>query len=364
MTIPKTRSVTTTLMSALLLLSMVSAAPLVAEELHGVRPDAPPSTQAALAIPTGFSYQGRLEHDGAPASGVFDFGFELFDQRTEGAFLGRIERFDVQVSNGRFSANLDFDSHVFTGSAPWVQLEVRTTGDAEYTPLGGRQRLVGAGGTCMVDEDVRINGTLTVDREGVDTTELFLGTGKMYLRGAGVVAGLFREAGQLSSAGTLGTAVPFYLNADGGNVGVGTSLPAAPLHLPGTPDAEPESGGVLVLGDISSHNMAIDRNEIQARNNGATSQLTLNSSGGDVVIGGNLDLGLVSQIRGQKELVVDAFCPVAGTQIISGGCSAGNVNDPIEASFALNSTTWRCVFQDTTSTSNNQATAVCGRILW
>ncbi len=216
----------------------------------------------------------------------------------------------------------------------------------------------------MVDEDVRINGTLTVDREGVDTTEVFLGTGRMFLRGAGVVAGLFIDQGQLSSAGSLGLAVPFYLNADGGNVGVGMDLPSAPLHLPGSPDAEPASGGALVLGPISSFNMAIDGNEIQARNDGATSQLTLNSSGGDVVIGGNLDLGVVVQIRGQEELVVDAFCPVAGTRIISGGCSSANINDPIEASYPLNSTTWRCEFQDTSSVSNNQATAVCGRILW
>ena len=50
-----------------------------------------------------------------------------------------------------------------------------------------------------------------------------------------------------------------------GNVGIGTAYPGAKLHIAGTSDAEPGSGGIVVIGSLNGSNIALDFNEIMAR---------------------------------------------------------------------------------------------------
>ncbi|MBP9879676.1 MAG: hypothetical protein WBP31_05725 [Chitinophagales bacterium] len=79
-----------------------------------------------------------------------------------------------------------------------------------------------------------------------------------------------------------------------GSLGIGTSTPDVKLHIEGGTDAELASGGFGVFGSTTSLNIAMDNNEIMARNNGATSTLYLNNDGGDVSMcyaGGNVMIG-------------------------------------------------------------------------
>ena len=77
----------------------------------------------------------------------------------------------------------------------------------------------------------------------------------------------------------------FLIRASGG-VGIGHNNPDAPLHVVGGADVSPTGGGVLILGSVSGGNIAMDGNEIMARNNGAASALFLNAAaGGNVSIG-------------------------------------------------------------------------------
>ena len=76
----------------------------------------------------------------------------------------------------------------------------------------------------------------------------------------------------------------FLIRASGG-VGIGHNNPAAPLHVVGGSDVNLTGGGTLVLGAVSAGNVAMDGNEIQARNNSAASTLFLNAGGGNVSIG-------------------------------------------------------------------------------
>jgi hypothetical protein len=74
------------------------------------------------------------------------------------------------------------------------------------------------------------------------------------------------------------------ITADG-YVGIGVTNPQYRLHLLGS-DATPTSGGALVLGNSTNDNLALDRNEIMARNNGQPASLALNNEGGNVSIHG------------------------------------------------------------------------------
>jgi len=69
-----------------------------------------------------------------------------------------------------------------------------------------------------------------------------------------------------------------------GNLGIGTDQPQTKLHVLGGSDAEPSGGGSVIIGRTEQTNLALDDNELMARNNGAVSKLSINANGGDVAI--------------------------------------------------------------------------------
>jgi len=81
--------------------------------------------------------------------------------------------------------------------------------------------------------------------------------------------------------------------APGGNVGVGLSAADHPLQVDGGLDVSPGSGGYFVSGPTTGANIAMDDNEIMARDNGMTANLRLNRDGGDVWILGASGTGNV-----------------------------------------------------------------------
>jgi len=86
-----------------------------------------------------------------------------------------------------------------------------------------------------------------------------------------------------------------------GNVGLGISNPSVKLHVYSGTDAEPGSGGYIVTGSTSATNLAIDNNEIMARNNGVPSTLYFNDDGGDLVMcyeSGNVMIGTKTPAAG------------------------------------------------------------------
>lgn len=100
---------------------------------------------ALLAVEQGssLSYQGRLNVAGAPAQGLFDFQFSLWDAAEEGAMVsGLISRASLPVANGRFTTTLDFGGSAFSGGSRWLEIAVRASGGSDpYNTLNPRQQI-------------------------------------------------------------------------------------------------------------------------------------------------------------------------------------------------------------------------------
>jgi hypothetical protein len=92
---------------------------------------------AGIAQTTDFTYQGQLQSSSAPANGIFDFEFALFD--SGGTQIGSpLIRNGIAVANGIFSVNLDFGAG-FPGAPRLLEVRVRQTGGGAFTTLLPRQ---------------------------------------------------------------------------------------------------------------------------------------------------------------------------------------------------------------------------------
>lgn len=99
-------------------------------------------TIASSAQTTAFNYQGRLGDGGAPANGIYDLRFTLFDSSTNGAVQGAaLTNTATIVANGLFNTTLDFGNQ-FPGADRWLEIAVRTNGGGAFTVLNPRQPLV------------------------------------------------------------------------------------------------------------------------------------------------------------------------------------------------------------------------------
>ena len=82
-------------------------------------------------------YQGELKDSDAPANGLYDFQFRLFNAATGNVQIGpMVCSDDLAVQEGRFATPLDFGS-VYTGGRLYLEIAVRTdTGLGCGNPAG------------------------------------------------------------------------------------------------------------------------------------------------------------------------------------------------------------------------------------
>ncbi|HSE37884.1 MAG TPA: tail fiber domain-containing protein, partial [Blastocatellia bacterium] len=91
---------------------------------------------------TQFTYQGKLNDNGNPAGGQYDFQFKLFDTATVGTGTQQGNTIDVpnvSVTAGIFSVQLDFGAAVFPGPQRFLEISVRPAGGGAFTMLAPRQ---------------------------------------------------------------------------------------------------------------------------------------------------------------------------------------------------------------------------------
>jgi hypothetical protein len=93
------------------------------------------------AVSNAFIYQGRLDNNGSPVSGTYDFKFTLYDDVSGGTLMGGpIEALGIGVEKGVFTVELDF-GNPYWEKAAFLQIEVRPTGSGAYTLLSPRQKV-------------------------------------------------------------------------------------------------------------------------------------------------------------------------------------------------------------------------------
>ncbi len=96
----------------------------------------------ACAQSTAFVYQGRLSDGGSAANGTYDLSFALFNSASGASQLGSTVTQTVFVSNGTFTATLDYGAN-FPGADRWLEIGVWTN-SGPYVTLSPRQKLTAA----------------------------------------------------------------------------------------------------------------------------------------------------------------------------------------------------------------------------
>ncbi len=98
-----------------------------------------PLSALAAPVTTAFNYQGRLDYNGAPATGVFDLKFELYTEASGGTLAVPALQTSRQVSGGLISEDLNFGgANVFDGRALWLEISARAVGSPTFFVMPGR----------------------------------------------------------------------------------------------------------------------------------------------------------------------------------------------------------------------------------
>jgi hypothetical protein len=114
---------------------------------------------------TAFTYQGRLNNNGSPASGIYNLTFSLFNTNSSGAAIaGPVTNNAVVVTNGLFTVLIDFGPGVFTGATNWLEIAVATNGGNTFTTLAPRQQLTPTPYAIFAGAAGGLSGTLPVSQ--------------------------------------------------------------------------------------------------------------------------------------------------------------------------------------------------------
>ena len=119
------------------------------------------SQMRLMAQGTAFTYQGRLTDSGGLANGIYDFRFRLATDPAGNNLLGgNVLTNGIGVTNGLFTATIDFGAGIFTGSNLWLEVDVRTNGALGYTGLTPLQALTPAPYAVMAGSSSNLLGAL------------------------------------------------------------------------------------------------------------------------------------------------------------------------------------------------------------
>ncbi|HEX8737166.1 MAG TPA: tail fiber domain-containing protein [Pyrinomonadaceae bacterium] len=88
------------------------------------------------------SYQGRLSEASAVENGEYQFQFKLYDAAEGGNQIGSTIELKTLVTNGAYSAGLDFGKEAFSGADRYLEISIRKTEAEAYAPLSNTREKV------------------------------------------------------------------------------------------------------------------------------------------------------------------------------------------------------------------------------
>ena len=141
------------------------------------------SSVVAAPLGSAFSYQGHLTDSGAPAKGSFDLSFALFNADFAGTLCAPgLTNSNVAVSNGVFTALLDFGPDALPAVSCWLEIAVRPAGSSGvFTTLRPRQPLTPAPYAIRTLKAESLSGLLPLSQlptnvARLDVSQTFTGT--------------------------------------------------------------------------------------------------------------------------------------------------------------------------------------------
>ena len=280
----------------------------------------------AASVGTAFTYQGRLQQAGGPASGRYDFQFSLWDAGTAGAPVGAVQTASaVGVTNGWFTVTLDFGA-VFNGNALWVEIATRTNGADSFATLAPRQALTAApfaSYAASAAAAAGFSGSLTGDVSGTQGGTVVASVGSY-------PATAVASGASAANAATYGNVPGTIVKRDGaGGLAAGaisgTSFSGNGSGLTGVTAAAVTAGAVTGAGIASgqvvkSLNGLTDAVTLSAGSNvsfstlGGTMTISANASPPAVVPAGTI---VLSQAAANPALETAGFVGVTGNWVWS-----------------------------------------------
>lgn len=240
---------------------------------------------AGMAHAEPFVFQGTLNDEGAPANGMYDFQFILYDAETAGNQVGPFNILDdIEVVDGAFTVELDYGEDAFDGSERWVAIVVRD-GDSTgaYVPLNPRAKIGSApqaGYASKAGVANTIEDAFWTQAPGVLMIGEAFGTDKVYINRDNFVESTDTFVVQSSMNGAGGmtlsnfaSGIPYYGYATGG-------FSRAKTYYDPVTDAWVVSKGGSDLLEIDENDDVIITNNLIV--NGT---ITSMSGGGNTIVG-------------------------------------------------------------------------------
>jgi len=253
-----------------------------------------PAFSTVFAQVTAFTYQGRLDTNGVPVNGNYDFQFRLYDASSGGSQVPVIPVSpNVAVSNGLFTTGMDFGNNVFNGTVYWLEIAVQPHNGVSFTTLSPRQEILPVPGAIFANNASNLLGTLP-------TTQL---TGTI-------------SAGQLS--GTAGAATNFTGNLSGDVTGTQSATVVSSV------------GGQSALFVAAATSDALAATPANVESTIVRRGALGNFSAGAVTLEGALNLPAIPTIFSGGNLLLHADAnanffagPMAGNLTLSGFANTG-----------------------------------------
>ncbi|MCK4734597.1 MAG: hypothetical protein KAT65_19230 [Methanophagales archaeon] len=297
-------------------------------------------TIAASEVTTSINYQGRLtDSAGNLLNGTYTMTFKLYEVASGGTALATYTN-RVEVTDGLFNTNIDFDQSYFDGRALWLGITVGS--DYEMTP---RQELLPVPYAFHADDAETLDGmdsaafatkselskpgAINTENNPIDWTKL-KNVPDSFADGvddAGAGDGHSLDAADGDPVDAI------YVDNDG-NVGIGTTSPSTKLHvvnsdcpIAGLFETTKSDGNTNALQAVADAENTGDNKGlyIAVRNNGAGNAYSIHSHGKDAVMYHEGNVGIGTKNPEHKLHVVGTNNYIEGVHVDTSGDNSDGV---------------------------------------